>query len=162
MGSKISLIILAAVTVFCIFQSVRSAHNEGISITGFSIGSEFHQSPSDMIKDGMIFSDDESVSIRVPNAVIGRVGNTNSMSPLLDNGSNTIMVAPKNPEGLKEGDIVAYYSSDAKGLVVHRIVSIGGDEKGWFSITKGDNAPSADPGKVRFSSIEYVVVGILY
>ena len=69
---------------------------------------------------------------------------------------------PASPAILDVGDIISFYPSFAEGLVVHRIIEIGNDNKGWYARTKGDNNPSADPGKVRFEDIHGVIVAILY
>ena len=105
---------------------------------------------------------DDGVLIRIANATMGRPEGTNSMEPLLDSTSSTIMIRPEKAEDIKEGDIIAYHSNEAGGLVVHRAIKTGTDEKGWFAIAKGDNSKVNDPAKVRFGQIRYVVVGILY
>ncbi len=72
------------------------------------------------------------------------------------------MVKPQRAEEVKEGDIIAYTSEEASGLVVHRVVKVGKDENSWFAVTKGDNAAVNDQAKVRFRQVRYIVVGILY
>ncbi|MBI2144514.1 hypothetical protein HYU17_05200 [Candidatus Woesearchaeota archaeon] len=72
------------------------------------------------------------------------------------------MIKPKGTGDIMKGDLVAYQSNEAGGLVVHRVIEIGNDEQGWFAVTKGDNAAANDPEKVRFGQIKQVVVGILY
>lgn len=84
------------------------------------------------------------------------------MEPLLDKSGTAIMITPESSGDIEKGDIVAYPSEEAEGLVVHRVIRIGEDDKGWFAITKGDNAREEDPEKVRFEQIKYVIVGVLY
>jgi len=63
---------------------------------------------------------------------------------------------------LSVGDIAAYSSDFADGTIIHRIVHIGNDEQGKYFVLKGDNNPTSDPGRVRFSQIKSVVVAIIY
>jgi len=87
---------------------------------------------------------------------------TKSMDPVIDSSSKAIEITPKSPFELQIGDIVAYDSEYADGTIIHRILSIGNDEKGWYATMKGDNNKDADPGKVRFSQIKRVVVAVIY
>jgi hypothetical protein len=57
---------------------------------------------------------------------------------------------------------VSYKSVYATGNIIHRVVYKGQDEQGTYFIMKGDNLPTSDPGRVRFSQMERVVVGLIY
>jgi len=87
--------------------------------------------------------------------------NTNSMDPLIDDGSQAIQIVPKTPEEIKVGDIISY-DSGSHGTIIHRVIQISKDDKGWYATVKGDNNPSPDPIKVRFTMIRRVLVGVLY
>ena len=138
--------------------------DKGIGITGFAVkgGDANTFSPQDRIAESQISADEEEVVVKIANATIGRIEGTNSMGAVLGKSSNAIMVRPQNADEIKEGDIIAYQSGEAAGLVVHRTVEIGNDEQGWFAITKGDNSRNNDPEKVRFGQVRYIVVGIVY
>ena len=60
------------------------------------------------------------------------------------------------------GDIVSYNSEYASGTIIHRVIEISEDEAGWFCRVKGDNNKDTDPGKIRFSQIQRIVVAIIY
>jgi hypothetical protein len=87
--------------------------------------------------------------------------NTNSMDPLIDDGSQAIQIVPKGPDEIKVGDIISY-DSGSHGIIIHRVIQISKDDNGWYATVKGDNNPSPDPIKVRFQMIRRVLVGVLY
>jgi len=89
-----------------------------------------------------------------------RVKNTHSMEPTLNSNSITLEKKPDLISQIKEGDIISY--SHESLVIIHRVVKIGSDEKGWFVITKGDNNEVNDSYKVRFTDIKGIVVGIIY
>jgi len=88
--------------------------------------------------------------------------NTNSMDPLLDEDSQAIQIVPLSPNEITVGDIISYDPGMNIGVIIHRVIQIGNDQQGWYAIVKGDNNPSPDPVKVRFSMIKRVLVGVLY
>jgi hypothetical protein len=119
-------------------------------------------SPSDWIKQDQIKVLDDKIVISIENATWAQFADTNSMDPVLDIGANSLQLKPSSCDELKVGDIISYHAGFIKGVVVHRIVSIGEDEEGWYAITKGDNNRNEDPEKVRFSQVKGVLVGVLY
>lgn len=167
MGKKIlafaTVMIVAAVILAALGSKLDS---NAFAITGFAVSNaeEGRQTltPADRVTEYLIRTSEDAVLIKIANATIGRLEGTNSMEPVLDSKSNTIMVKPEKAEEINEGDMIAYNSEEASGLVVHRIVKVGKDEKGWFAETKGDNSASIDPGKVRLERVRYVIIGILY
>lgn len=80
----------------------------------------------------------------------------------LDKGANVIEITPKSTADIHPGDIVAYQSEFAEGIILHRVISIGIDDEEWYAMMKGDNNPNPDPRIVRFEQIQRVVVGIIY
>ena len=86
---------------------------------------------------------------------------TNSMDPVIDKGSQAIQIVPLTPDEIVVGDIISY-DSGSYGVIIHRVVHIGTDEKGWYAIVKGDNNPAPDPVKVRFNMVKRILVGVLY
>jgi len=119
-------------------------------------------SPSDWIKKDQIHVYNDKVIIDLKNSEWAEFKDTNSMDPVFDSESNSIELHPLAPEQLSVGDIVSYRSKYADGIIIHRIIETGYDDSGWYAILKGDNNPSIDPGKIRFSQVEGVVVAVLY
>ena len=83
------------------------------------------------------------------------------MAPVFDAGSNVIQIIPQSSDDIKVGDIVSY-AWDNGSTIIHRVIEIGSDDKGWFAVLKGDNNPAPDPEKVRFEQIRRVAVAIVY
>jgi signal peptidase I len=81
------------------------------------------------------------------------------MLPVFDTGANGIRIQPHSSDEIKLGDIVSYERNGE--LIVHRVIEIGTDSQGLYFITKGDNSAFSD-GKIRFSEIKYITIGILY
>ncbi len=88
----------------------------------------------------------------------GKIEDTHSMEPTLWKGVYTIEIE-EDKDKLKEGDIISFKSTSGSNLI-HRIVEIGEDEKGWFARTKGDNNKKIDPEFVRENQLIGVVVGV--
>ncbi len=126
-------------------------------------GSIFEKpSPGNWVKENQILVYKDRIVILVPNAIVSSYMNTNSMDPLIDSTANGVEIIPQSPEDIRVGDIIAYKPSpDDETLVVHRVVAIGSDRKGWYCIAKGDNTAQAD-GKIRWEMIKYVTVAIIY
>lgn len=123
---------------------------------------EEKQSPADRIQDSDINVFANSVRVDIKNAKWRTYIDSNSMDPLIDEGTTTIEIKPKNADEIKVGDIIAYNVEGYDYAFVHRVIEIGNDENGVYFVTKGDNYWKDDPYKVRFEDIEGVVVGILY
>lgn len=119
-------------------------------------------SPFDRINENNIEIYNNKIIINIKNPNWRNFIDSNSMDPLIDEGTTTIEILPKSEEEIKVGDIVSYSMDDANYTTVHRVVGIGNDENGTFFITKGDNYFREDSYKVRFSQIDGIVVGILY
>ncbi|KYK26828.1 hypothetical protein AYK26_04550 [Euryarchaeota archaeon SM23-78] len=119
-------------------------------------------SPQDRVREDQIIVTDEGILIDIKGAEWARFTDTNSMDPIFDEGANAIELIPKSEEEIQIGDIVAYDSEYAQGIIVHRVVYKGQDEKGTYFVMKGDNNPTSDPGKIRFEQIKRVVVAIIY
>lgn len=119
-------------------------------------------SPSDHVKESQIHVLKDKIILDIKDASWARFTDTNSMDPMIDAGSNSIELKPKTTEDVKVGDIISYHSEYADGLIIHRVVEVGEDRDGWYVRVKGDNLEQKDPGKIRFSQIEGVLVGIIY
>jgi hypothetical protein len=119
-------------------------------------------SPYDRIGEENIKVERDRVTINIANAEWSKFTDTNSMDPVIDEGANAIQIVPKIPGDIHIGDIISYKSEYADGIIIHRVIGIGNDEKGWFCTVKGDNNDREDPGRIRFDQIKRVVVAIIY
>ena len=119
-------------------------------------------SPSDWIKQNQIHLYEDKVVIDLENPQWAVFTDTNSMDPVIDDGSHAIELIPQSSEQIKVGDIVSYKSEYADGTIIHRVIEVGEDEEGWYCRMKGDNNAFEDPGKIRFDQIRRVLVAIIY
>jgi hypothetical protein len=120
------------------------------------------ESPADRIAEDNIAVYKDRVVLDIQNAQWATFTDTHSMEPVLVQGANALELVPHSADEIKVGDIVSYQSDLAEGTIIHRVIYKGQDEQGTYFIMKGDNLPTSDPGRVRFSQIERVVVGIIY
>jgi signal peptidase I len=66
-----------------------------------------------------------------------------SMMPLIAKGDELVLV--KNDIGdVQKNDVIAFYSSENKKIIVHRAISVLTDKSGIRLITKGDNSEEKD------------------
>ena len=140
----------------------KYVEKENIIVEEKKANGEEKQSPADRLQDSGINVFANSVRIDIKNAKWRKIIDSNSMDPLIDEGTTTIEIKPKNADEIKVGDIIAYKVEGYDYAFVHRVVDIGNDENGVYLITKGDNYYKEDSEKVRFEDIEGIVVGILY
>ena len=127
------------------------------SFTGFSILEL--DPPSNHVDEENIIIMSDRIILKIPNATLSNYKDTGSMGPFLNSGANGIRIVPSSEEAINVGDIVSYRVGDF--LVVHRVVEKGNDGDGVYFIVQGDNNLISD-GKIRFSDIEYVTVGIIW
>jgi len=152
---------IGILTVWIASALAANAERPG-SLNLFDGFSNDRQSPSDWVKENQIHVYQDKIIIDVQGAVWSRFADTNSMDPLLDKGSNGIEIMPDSAGDIKVGDIISYRSKYADGVFIHRVIDKGEDSEGVYFIVKGDNNKYADPGKIRFSQVEGVLVGIIY
>ncbi len=119
-------------------------------------------SPYNHIPEASIIVSQDQVIIKIDDPRWASFENTNSMDPVFDVGANTIQIKPKSSDEIHTGDIVSYRSMYAEGVIIHRVVEIDYDEKGWYVRMKGDNNLLKDPGRIRFDQIRSVTVAIVY
>lgn len=117
-------------------------------------------SPADRIKINDIELSNDKITINLDNAVLAEFEDTNSMDPVLDDGTTAIEIIPEKESELIIGDIIVYESD--YGDIIHRIDEISSDDQGTYFVMKGDNNYDSDPYRVRFNQIKYVLVGVLY
>jgi hypothetical protein len=110
--------------------------------------------PSDYLTQEDILVSNDRVEILVENARIANYESTGSMSPLLNENTNGIVVL-RDCNEIKIGDVVSYRKNG--NTLVHRVVDF--SENGDFSV-KGDNAVEVD--SVRCDEIVGVLVGVIY
>lgn len=133
-----------------------------IFVKAYASNNEDKASPFDRISEEQIMVYSDRIIIYINNAEWAGFDDTNSMDPVIDKGANAIQIVPTSSEDIHVGDIISYESDYADGIIIHRVTSIGSDEQGWYCIAKGDNNPSQDPGKIRFSQIKKVLVAVIY
>lgn len=156
---KLLVLIGILVTVIVGFISYTNALEK--PITYQSINSLV--SPSDRIQLRQIQVDGNKLTLTYnADLYISEYASTKSMLPLFDMGHNGIEVIPQKTSDIKIGDIIAYQSDIANGLVVHRVIDIKQDDQGVYFTLKGDNNQESDPEKVRFNQIKFVLIGVLY
>ena len=126
-----------------------------------AIASE-QNSPFDRINESQIHVYADRIVIDVKNPEWATFTDTNSMDPLLDIGANALQIAPETENDIHVGDIISYHSEYAEGTIIHRVKAINKDEEGIYFTVKGDNNPELDPGKIRFSQIKKVLIGVIY
>ena len=119
-------------------------------------------SPANRIKDSDVTVYSNRVMVDIENAKWRKFIDSNSMDPLIDEGTTTIEIKPNDAREIKVGDIISYDMCGYDYAFVHRVTEIGNDENGAYFVTRGDNYWREDPDKVRFSQVEGIVVGILY
>lgn len=83
---------------------------------------------------------------------------TKSMIPTIGKGCNGLEFVPTATAEVHRGDMIAFVREDA--LIIHRVIDIDSDERGWFVKTKGDNNQFLDE-KIRFSQIKFITFGII-
>lgn len=155
---------LAIIMIFLLgwFSSIAASNYSFNLEQPAGLVSKERLSPADHIKESQIHVYKDMIIIDIKDAVWARYTDTNSMDPLFDKGANGIEIRPSNPETIHIGDIIAYKASWTPGIVIHRVIDLGYDEEGIYYITKGDNNQVADPNPVRFSQVEYILIGIIY
>lgn len=157
---NLSFIALGGLFLFFLGMMVQPMFLSQSPITSYATY-ERH-SPGDWISEDQFVIESDGLKLKIDDYILAKFTDTNSMDPFLDQGSNAIEIKPKRESDLSIGDIVSY-RIDGKGTpIIHRIIDTGYDQDGKFFIMKGDNNPSVDPHSVRFSDIEYVLVGIIY
>jgi hypothetical protein len=117
--------------------------------------------PQHRIEASDFFVTNRSVTLVIDSPRWARISGTGSMEPVLTGGAHAIQVVPKGPEDIAVGDIISY-SDYLNDTVIHRVMSIGEDEAGWYAVAKGDANMYEDPFKVRFPQIRRITVAIIY
>lgn len=133
----------------------------GVSqISGFSVfSSNERYSPSDFIARDEIGYGNGTILIEADNVVFSHYTNSESMSPLISETATGIGMRVDTPGDIQIGDVISFYRDEQ--VIVHRVVEKGEDKSGVYFITRGDNANS-DDGKVYFTDVVSVLIGVVY
>ena len=120
-------------------------------------------SPFDHIKEANIDVYRDRIIINLPDLEKRKVSwstyaDTKSMTPTFGKGCNGLEFIPQSTNDIHLGDLVAFKKDET--LIIHRVIELGNDEQGWFTITKGDNNKN-DDGKIRFDDVRFVTFGII-
>ncbi|RJQ17085.1 signal peptidase I [Candidatus Woesearchaeota archaeon] len=157
------IIILILVFFLGVFStSIYANLHKEMPLNTVQITEQVVKTPSDRIKENQIEVYSNRVVLDIKDPEWAMFTATGSMEPVLNENSHAIEVVPKSEDEIQVGDIVAYKSQYAEGTIIHRVVYKGNDEDGTYFVLKGDNNPTSDPGRVRFSQIKRVVVAIIY
>jgi len=127
------------------------------SFTGFSTFEL--NSPSNYVNEEDIILMNDRIILKIHNATLSNYKDTGSMGPFLNGDANGIRIVPPSEKDVNIGDIVSYRIRDF--LIVHRVVKKGIDDEGIYFIVQGDTNLISD-GKIRFSDIEYVTIGVIW
>jgi len=161
---NLRIILVSVMLVSFIFYMIFLTANiqvSGVESPNGNLDNEIKvNAPSDKITQNNIEIYEDKVIIKIENASLSKYAGTQSMVPVFDTGANGIRIIPESEKCIKLGDIVTY-ESDNGNLIVHRVIEIGEDDEGTYFIVKGDNNLFSD-GKIRFSQIRYITIGILY
>ena len=98
--------------------------------------------------------------IEKPGMMWSRFVDSNSMDPTIDSGANGLEIKPLSTTDINVGDIISYKLGN--DIIVHRVIEIGIDSRGWYAVAKGDNNAEKDPFKIRFNDVHGIVVGVIY
>ncbi|OYT32432.1 hypothetical protein DRJ22_04315 [Candidatus Woesearchaeota archaeon] len=118
-------------------------------------------SPYNWINEDNIELRQDGVFIHIDNPKWAVIADTNSMDPVIDENTHVIQIVPKSVSDIHVGDIISY-ASEYGFTIIHRVISTGRDEQGWYAVAKGDNNDHIDPWKIRFKDIKKVLVAIIY
>jgi len=119
-------------------------------------------SPFDHVNDKQVKVFKNKIEIDLKDVEWWTIADTNSMDPLIDEGSTALSIKPASEESIHLGDVAFYDSLIAERVIIHRVIKISSDEKGWFSKFKGDNLIEIDPEDVRFPQVKGVMIGVIY
>jgi hypothetical protein len=156
---RLSILIVASVLgVLVLSLGVLSLSEKQIPAS--LLGTAELNSPSDWIKEPDIKIYKNRVIMDIKDATWATFTNTNSMDPFIDENSHAIEILPDAADLINVGDVISYTAS--YGVIIHRVVEKGVDEKGIYYIVKGDNNKFRDPLKVRFEDVQGVVVAVIY
>jgi signal peptidase I len=144
-----------------IYANLNTENPTNLNITGDNRTDEV-ASPSKWITEDKIGVYSQKVILDVEDPQWAMFTDTHSMEPVISSRSYAIEVVPKSADEINVGDILSYNSDYADGTIIHRVIEKGTDSDGTYFILKGDNNPSADPGRIRFSQVQRVVVAIIY
>ena len=118
--------------------------------------------PKNRITDEELLVKKNRVILNVEDVNWAYMLDSNSMDPLLDEGTTILLLMPDTAEDISAGDIIFFRSNLTEYNIVHRVISQSSDQEGLYYVTMGDNNPNLDPLKVRFRDIIGVVIGIIY
>ncbi|MBR9699458.1 hypothetical protein GOV09_03325 [Candidatus Woesearchaeota archaeon] len=122
---------------------------------------ESKPSPQDRIKESDFKVRGNTLEVDVGGEfIIARFTDTRSMESIITSDANAIERKVDDIDEVEVGDIISYDSPFVDGIIIHRVVEKGKDEKGPYLRTKGDNLDYIDPIKIR--EVNAVVVGIWY
>jgi len=85
-------------------------------------------SPKDRVTESNVHVFADSVILDIKKPKWRKYIDSNSMDPLIDEGTTTIEIKPETEKDIQVGDIIAYNNDGAEYALVHRVVAIESDE----------------------------------
>jgi hypothetical protein len=172
--SKISLGMSLVVFVFVVATFIQSQNainnlnNAADKYTNeynrlISMGQYNNCNVATKISRGDILLKNNSFEIEVPSRELALLEFANvsfSMSPTVSPLNHAVAFVPQSEFDIHVCDVISYY--DGQRNVFHRVMSIEHDQLGTYYVVKGDNNTLPDDEKVRFSSVNYVMLAIIY
>ena len=162
----IGKLVVGVLIVFLLGWSANSVYNQfrgGYdSIDGFTVAAVTAEkiSPQNHLSENDINVYQDKVVIEKPGMMWSRFVDSNSMDPTIDSGANGLEIKPLSTTDINVGDIISYKLGN--DIIVHRVIEIGIDSRGWYAVAKGDNNAEKDPFKIRFNDVHGIVVGVIY
>lgn len=145
------------------YPSLSTSEAGGVEGVSGLVNPVERASPYPRISKDKIHVFNDRVVIELENPQWSTFTDTNSMDPVFDAGHYAIQEVPQSERDIHVGDIISYqHPGVSQGNLIHRVIKVGTDDKGWYAVVKGDNNTLPDPGKVRFSQVKKVVTAIIY
>ena len=150
------IIFLLGLTTGLFYNQVQEVREEYVLNSESPTGLQ----PYDRITEEQIIVLQDKVTIDLAGVRWANFSPTGSMLPVLGTTAHALQIIPELSSDIHIGDVVSFHLENK--IISHRVISTGLDEIGWYATTQGDNNPEPDPVKVRFESIDRVLVGVLY
>src|SRR3989338_681378 len=125
------------------------------------VPSQIPTSPS--IPDLDFYTTEGGILLKYRDLQLVKFTDTKSMHPVLSSGHTALYTTNIDPYTLQVGNIIVYNSYFSSISVVHRITEVRPDnEEGVCYVLQGDNNDGPDPGCVKPSQVNGIVVGSLF
>lgn len=114
------------------------------------------------LSDIDFFATKNSLTVIYPSINLTQVADTKSMEPYITSSYTIITTTQFNSQTLQKGDIISYRADWSVLDVLHRIIEVKTDSNGICYRTQGDHNQVEDPGCVKPSQVDQLVLGIIF